>query len=149
VLLYLAFTAPNVMVRWTEAPYLLVILVVLLAIVGFAALSHGANLMQTFPPRMGYFWSVLFTLALSLTIYLNQLHFSEDPQAYPFYELPLGVAGYLPLLITILLFPVIFLGFGLLCRELVVLHHLPLLAAGSAWLLYILSCSGTYIHHRL
>jgi hypothetical protein len=123
VLLYFALTAPNVMARWTEAPYLLVELFVLLAIGGFATLNFlRGSMIQTLSPRMLYFWSVLLTLALTLSIYLNQLHFSDDPQAYPFYAISLGFAGYLPLLITILLFPVVFLNFTLLCRELVVMR---------------------------
>jgi endonuclease/exonuclease/phosphatase family metal-dependent hydrolase len=122
MLLYIAFIAPNVLARWAEAPYLLVLLVVLLAVAGFAALNLvGGGLIQTLPSRLVYFWSVLFTLGLAVSIYLNQLHFSPDPQAYPFYELSLGFAGYLPLLITILLFPFVFLGFSLLCRELILL----------------------------
>ncbi len=123
ILLYFVFTAPQVLARWTGADYRFILPLFMLALTGFAwlmsrrrpRLSHSALLSL----------NLLFILSLALTAGFHQLYFPTDPAAYP---LPASVPSplhLLPLILTLLIFPILLLDFMLLASELVALKPSP------------------------
>jgi endonuclease/exonuclease/phosphatase family metal-dependent hydrolase len=108
-ILYFAFTPPNVLARWTGADYPLIVL-------GLAVVLTAFSAIYTLGPRLwGFFtlaWIVIgnlcFVLAMTLTILPHQLPFPDQPGVYPFYEPPVPFFVYIPLILMILSFPILF-----------------------------------------
>ena len=121
VLLYFAFTSPNVIARWTGASYTLVVTVIALALAVFAWTWAGRR------PSLPLLWSwnIAFVLALVLTILPHQIAFPADPGAYPLAEPPTSQLVYIPMLVMLALSPVILLDFSLLVQELLSLRLSP------------------------
>ena len=118
-LLYFAFSSPNVLVRWTEANYPLVVGGITLALICFILLmATSGRFMMILKPKTVIVWNFIFLLSLVLTILPFQLRFPTDPTGYPFYEPTVPTLVFLPLVLTILLFPVILVDFLLFIREL-------------------------------
>jgi endonuclease/exonuclease/phosphatase family metal-dependent hydrolase len=142
VLLYFAFTSPGVVARWTGANYLLVLAAAILSLAAFSLLwmwqtdqpvgriGNPAPLGGGLPNRPTAFriapaiwlWNLAFVLALVLTILPHQVAFPADPGAYPLDEPQASALVILPLLLMLLVYPVIFLDFSLLVRQMLVLR---------------------------
>jgi endonuclease/exonuclease/phosphatase family metal-dependent hydrolase len=124
VLLYFAFTSPGVIARWTGANYMLVLAVAVLALAIFA-LVWARRVSQTASQRLAstlWVWNLAFVVALVLTILPYQIAFPADPGAYPLEEPQPHALAVVPLLLTLALYPVIFLDFSLLAGELLTLR---------------------------
>jgi endonuclease/exonuclease/phosphatase family metal-dependent hydrolase len=121
VLLYFAFTSPNVIARWTGVSYLLVVAVILLALCSFTWLSSKRRLLAALTPGIVLAWNALFVLALTATISIHQINFPTSAAAYPhaLAEPPVTLWQHVPLILTLLSFPVILLDFVLFARELI------------------------------
>ncbi len=118
VLLYFAFSSPNVVARWTGASYPAVVTALALGVVLFAALGvlRPSRLTGT---RLGLLWAlnVLFVLALVAALWPHQLRFPADVSGYPFYAPDVSFAQRLPLYVMLLLWPVIFIDFAFYAQE--------------------------------
>ena len=121
LLLYFAFTSPNVIARWTGVSYLLVVAVILLALCSFTYLLSKRRLLAALAPRIVLTWNVLFVLALTATISIHQIKFPSNAAAFPhaLAEPPVTLWHHVPLILTLLSFPVILLDFVLFARELI------------------------------
>jgi len=120
ILLYFAYIAPNVIARWTESSYLL-ILAVLMVVIGLFAL-----VLVLWPQRIAslnrnviLLWNVLFVASLVLTLYLHQIKFPAQPVDYPLYAPEVSVLFYVPMLAILILFPIVLIDFILFCQEIV------------------------------
>jgi endonuclease/exonuclease/phosphatase family metal-dependent hydrolase len=132
VLLYLSFTAPNVLARWTGAPYPWVVALVALALFAYAALAALVpRLRALLTPPIVAAWNVAFVMALVCTILIHQLPFPVDPGRYPLYEPALGALHHLPLWLTLILWPVLLLDWALLSQALSDLRPSPRRLGGS------------------
>jgi endonuclease/exonuclease/phosphatase family metal-dependent hydrolase len=120
VLLYFSFTSPNVIARWTGTSYLLVLGVSALSLAGFAWLWARGRL--ALPAAVLWGWNGLFVTALVLTILPFQIAFPSDPGAYPLAEPRPSALSIVPLLLMLALYPVLFLDFSLLAREMLSLQ---------------------------
>ena len=141
VLLYFAFTSPNVIARWTGAPYFLVIALLGSALGGFLLLlAFRSRWLATLPHYVVVLLNVVFVLALVFTILPHQLRFPTEPSGYPFYEPSVSPLMYVPLAILLLLAPLILLDFIYLVREMILIRptHLALAGAFSLCSLYLL-----------
>jgi endonuclease/exonuclease/phosphatase family metal-dependent hydrolase len=122
ILLYFAFTSPNVIARWTEFNYPLV---VVLSVIGLSAFSFFLAARRRFTailrPSIVMIWNLLFLIFLVLTILPHQIRFPIDPGAYPIYEPSLPQLYILPLILMLLSFPIIFINFMVFTRELIAL----------------------------
>ncbi len=132
ILLYFAFASPNVMARWTGASYPAIVIVMALALGGLALLmaTRPHWLANLSAGALGA-WNGLFVLSLTTAVFVQQVRFPADPGGYPLYETP---ATTLPLYLALLLFPVIFVDFGLYARA-VVAQRPSLPALGGAFAL--------------
>ena len=118
VLLYFAFTSPNVVARWTGAGYPAVVATLALGVVLFAVLGVLRPSRMT-GTRLGLLWVLngLFVLSLIAALWPHQLRFPADAGGYPFYAPDVSVAQKLPLYLMLLLWPVIFIDFALFVQE--------------------------------
>lgn len=123
ILLYFAFGSPNVVVRWTQAGYAWVVGGILLVLSLFMLLlTTSRRFLLILTPKTVLVWNILFIVSLVLTILPHQLRFPVSPAGYPFFEPPVSSLAHLPLVLMILLFPVIYVDFLLLIRELVAIR---------------------------
>ena len=117
VLLYFGFTTPNVITRWTEAPYPDVVALLMIGAIGFALLMLGMK--PTSPlsrPTSIVVWNILFLAALVTTLYLHQVPLPVDNSAYPVFAPSPSSFARLTLTITLITFPVVLLDFLLFVR---------------------------------
>ncbi len=118
-LVYFAFSAPNVITRWTGASYIFVVIVIVVSLSAFAALFLlRSDWLAYLTPRRILGINVLFVLALVGTILAHQIRFPAAASAYPLQPAAVGIWAYLPLLLMLLLFPVILLDLCLFLRDL-------------------------------
>ena len=113
-LVYFTFSAPAVIARWTEGNYAFIVITVSLLAVGWAWYSLGRQkLLERLTRPVLVLWNLLFTLCLVGTILVHRVPFPPTPDS------PAVVVGtpnwwqYIPLVLMLLLFPVIFVDMGL------------------------------------
>ena len=132
ILFYFAFTAPNVIARWTGTSYLTIVALMVAVIVGFSfLLLNNLRFWDVLSPWVLLLWNLLFVLALVLTIFPHQLSFPVDPGAYPFLEPPVAPLWNLSIIGMIILFPVLIVDFMLFYKALVDSKPNPLALGGS------------------
>ena len=119
-MLYFAFTSPNVIARWTDANYELILIVVVAALVIYAGvMSYAPHILTRLSRRNLLIWNALFVVALTVTLLAYRVSFPTDPSGYPLPE-PLAPAWQIiPLLMLCALFPVILLDITVYSRELI------------------------------
>jgi endonuclease/exonuclease/phosphatase family metal-dependent hydrolase len=117
-MLYFAFMSPTVISRWTRHDGLLIQVLAGLALVMFAWLfATGRRNVAEMSPKSALLLMALFGLGLTLTLASNQVGLPKDATAYPLFERELNSLWIIPLVGMLLLFPLLFLGFGLLVGE--------------------------------
>lgn len=130
--LYFAFTAPNVLARWTGVDYPLIVLGLAIVLTAFAAFyTLVPRFRGFFTPAMILIGNLCFGLAMTLTILPHQLPFPAQPGAYPFYEPPVPFTAYIPLFLMILFFPILFVDVELCYRVLLKRKVRPPALGGS------------------
>jgi endonuclease/exonuclease/phosphatase family metal-dependent hydrolase len=109
-LVYFAFSAPAVIARWTEGDYALIVTVVSLlsAVWGILAFSRP-GFFDRLPQRWLVIWNILFTLSLTGTILTHRVSFPATPESAAVVVGVPSAIQQIPLVLTLLLFPVIFL----------------------------------------
>lgn len=119
ILVYFAFSSPNVIARWTGVSYPLIVVVMLVSLSGCAGifLRRPTWLSWITPPRL-LAANALFLLSLVGTLLAHQIRFPANPAAYPLAQPAVGVWAYLPLLLMLLLFPLLLLDLILFLRDL-------------------------------
>jgi endonuclease/exonuclease/phosphatase family metal-dependent hydrolase len=131
-MLYFAFSAPNVISRWTRDDYLLIVAASVLALGLVAALfTSRPRLLAMLSPHIVWIWNILFLLALVVTILVNQTGFPVEPGGYPVYEAQNSPWGVFSLRVLLLTFPIVLIDFTLLARELIAARPAPRAAAGG------------------
>lgn len=118
VLLYFAFTSPNVIVRWVEGNYPAILASLGAGMVLFSIIDTiKPQWLRTPKPGILLTWNILFIIALTLTILPYQIQFPLIPEAYPLYEPPKPVWADFALYPMLLLSPILLLDFILYARE--------------------------------
>ncbi|MCP4642272.1 MAG: hypothetical protein GY851_17640 [bacterium] len=119
-LLYFVFIAPNVIARWTEADYGLVVGVLGLSVTGFAFLMTSPRVVEVLT-RRGVLaaWNCVFVVSLTLTVLLHQVTLPNTIEAYPLVAPPIGIGARAFLLLMLLTSPVVLLNL-VVCAERVV-----------------------------
>jgi endonuclease/exonuclease/phosphatase family metal-dependent hydrolase len=115
-LLYFAFTSPNVIARWTDGNYRLILGVVLFALI-VCVVSFKRLL--CLPRGVIIVWNVIFVIALSTTLLAYQINFPVGLSGYPLPEPITPAWASITLILTCLLFPIILLDLVLYSRELI------------------------------
>jgi endonuclease/exonuclease/phosphatase family metal-dependent hydrolase len=111
VLAWFSFSAPAVIARWTQGNYTLIVSAVSLLAIGwvfFSLLRPGWTIKVSRP--MLLVWNLLFTAALTATIVLQEAKLPAVPEGTSVFG-PSTWLQLLPLALTLLLFPVIFIDF--------------------------------------
>jgi len=110
ILSWFSFSAPAVIARWTQGNYTLIVAAVSLFSTGWVLLSLFAPYWpRKITSRLLLAWNLIFTLSLTATILSQQVGYQLTPDSAP---VMVGAPGWmqsLPLVLTMLLFPVIFL----------------------------------------
>jgi len=111
-LLSYAFTLPHMLSSWTDVDFA-VILAVLMAILMLWTwvVVMRQTILSRLTPAIILVWNVLFVVALALMVYVYQIAFPSAPLSSWFYHIPL--------LLTLVLFPIILLDFSLLSDEII------------------------------
>ncbi len=113
-LAWFAFSAPAVIARWTEGNYTLIVTLISLLACGWtlAALARPRWL-DRITPRGLLLWNLLFTLGLTATLLAHRVPFPPAPDSAPVVVTSPGWFAHLLLVLTLLLFPVLFLDLRL------------------------------------
>jgi len=130
-LCYFAFSAPNVIARWTGVDILPIIALLLAALLSVIWITGRATFWNWLSLAKIVAWNVAFLVALLLTILLHQIHFPSDPTAYPLYQSANSVLSFLPLVAMLLLSPVVLVDFRLFIQALLALHLSPRRLGGA------------------
>jgi endonuclease/exonuclease/phosphatase family metal-dependent hydrolase len=121
-ILYFSFTAPNVISRWTEFNYLLVVALVVISLIAFVyVLTARKGITSVLRPSLIMMWNLLFIIFLVLSILPHQIYFPEEATFYPIYEPQLPQLYVLPVVLMLISFPVIYVNFIVFTRELIAL----------------------------
>jgi len=112
LLLYFAFTSPNVIARWTGADYFLVLGLVLFSLCLFAWLWFIGKLPLN--PTFINIVNLVFVVSLLLTILPYQIAFPASPDGYPLLELQMSALANIPLILMLVTFPISIVNFVLL-----------------------------------
>ena len=124
ILLYFAYIAPNVIARWIEGSYLLILAVLMIVIGLFSlVLVLRPQWIASLNRNAIILWNVLFVVSLVLTIYLHQINFPSQPAAYPFYAPQVSALFFVPMLAMLILFPIVLIDFILFCQEFINIKH--------------------------
>jgi endonuclease/exonuclease/phosphatase family metal-dependent hydrolase len=107
---WFAFSAPAVIARWTEGNYRLIIMAVSLFSLIWIGLALGKpDWTDKIAGGWLLAWNLVFTLALTLTLLAQRIPFPPTPESAAIVVVPPGWGKTLPLVLTLLLYPVIFL----------------------------------------
>ncbi len=119
LLLYFAFTAPQVIARWTEVEALPILALLVVALCLFVVVLQQWIKRTTISPALILIWNALFVMALTMTIALHQMNFPIDRAAYPIFGTTVASRHWLPLALALILFPVILVDLGLFTRQII------------------------------
>jgi len=111
ILAWFSFSAPAVIARWTQGNYTLIVSAVSLFTIGwvfFSLLRPGWTIKVSRPLLL--VWNLFFTAALTATIVLQEAKLPAVPEETSVFG-PSTWLQLLPLALTLLLFPVIFIDF--------------------------------------
>ncbi|MEE4194929.1 MAG: endonuclease/exonuclease/phosphatase family protein [Anaerolineae bacterium] len=111
-LLLFAFSAPSVIARWVDGSYAAIVLAVsLLSLVYVEAALHHPAWLQKLLAKKTILWvgNLLFTLALLGTFLAHRVAFPISPDAPAVIVTPPAFWHQIPLAVTLLLFPILFL----------------------------------------
>jgi endonuclease/exonuclease/phosphatase family metal-dependent hydrolase len=109
-LVYFVFSAPGVLARWTAGNYIFIVIVTSGMALGWVILSIFIPEWSAWISSKGLFvWNLLFTLSLVGTILAHRVPFPMTPDAPPVVFGPPTWIQQIPLVLTLFLFPVIFL----------------------------------------
>lgn len=118
VLLYFAFTAPNVVARWTGENYFVILALLLASLEIYAlALAGKVGILERLNPALLWGGNLLFVLSLVLTILAHQVRFPTDPGGYPLSEPQAPAWATISLAVMLILSPLILLDFLLFVRQ--------------------------------
>ena len=123
---YYAFTSPAVIARWVEGNYLWIILIAggSLSLFGILFVWRPARF-TGISPLVLLAYNLLFLISLLLTISPHQLSFPVNPSDYPFFEPSVSPITILPLVLTLLLYPVLIVDFLKIGRALAAANASP------------------------
>ena len=133
LLLYFAFTGPAVIARWTGESYWLVLILAVVALALFAWLwTAGRRVLGGLSRNWLLILTALFVLAMTLTLAIHQVPLPKNPAGYPLLDPEVSGFWIVALVAMLLLYPVLFLDFGLLVEE-TILGRPSLPALGMAF----------------
>jgi len=117
-LAWFAFSAPSVISRWTEGNYRLIVMAVSLLALAWAGVILGkAKWINHISPAWLLIWNLSFTITLVLTLLAHRIPFPQTPDSA---TVVVGTPTWiqqLPLIFTLLLFPVIFLDLRVFANQ--------------------------------
>jgi endonuclease/exonuclease/phosphatase family metal-dependent hydrolase len=114
-LVYFAFSAPSVIARWTEGDYRLIVSIVSLLAISWIAVSlYWPGWIEAATPKVLLAWNTLFAASLTGTLLVHRVPFLQTPDAPAVVVYAPTWVQQLPLFLTLLLFPVIFLDMRIL-----------------------------------
>jgi endonuclease/exonuclease/phosphatase family metal-dependent hydrolase/MFS family permease len=118
-LIYLTFSSPTVIARWTEANHAMItgMLAVLTALF-ILSIVLRPSLVNYIPRWSILLWNGAFVLALCFTIFAHKTAFPPNESLYPIVAPVTKGFQQIPLFLMLLLFPIIFIDLILLIREL-------------------------------
>ncbi len=120
LLVYFAFSSPNVFSGWAGVDFLSVLAVLLAAFTIFLFVYFRTHSLETISPQSVFFWNLIFVLVLVLAIFAHQAIFPASPQSYPLDEPATPWWGTTALFAALFLSPVLLLDFMFFVREIAI-----------------------------
>jgi endonuclease/exonuclease/phosphatase family metal-dependent hydrolase len=132
---FFLFSAPDVLARWTQVNYGFIVSMVSFIALGWAGIILIRPDIFTNISRLGLFLlNIFFTIALCATILANRVPF---PLTVDTPAVVVGIPSWIqqiPLMFTLVLFPVVFLDVLIYSRKIILASHSPSdLAPGLLW----------------
>ncbi|UCG02852.1 MAG: endonuclease/exonuclease/phosphatase family protein [Candidatus Heimdallarchaeota archaeon] len=119
MMIYYSFASPTVISRWTEGDYFFIILLLILMLTFFVIfMTFRRDLLVKLQPWMIWLANAVFILTLVLTIFFNQIQFPSSAGSYPITTPPTTLIHLILLIIMLIFFPILFVDFTLISREL-------------------------------
>jgi len=146
LMLYFAFASPTVISRWTGISYPLIVVVLIVNLVIFAALLGSSWFTHLLSKPIVIVWNALFLATLVLTILPHQIAFPTAASAYPFDAPPGSLLAILPLLCMLVLSPVIVVDLVLVARGIVSETPTPAQLGGAFSLASLLFLVFVFFH---
>jgi endonuclease/exonuclease/phosphatase family metal-dependent hydrolase len=125
LLLYFAFTAPQVVARWTEIDPLPILAMLVVALCLYVFVMSRWIKRTTISPTVILIWNALFVAALTLTIALHQMDLPIERVSYPIHGFAAVSWHWIPLFLALLLSPIIFIDLGLFTRQIIDAQPVP------------------------
>jgi endonuclease/exonuclease/phosphatase family metal-dependent hydrolase len=119
LLLYFAFTAPQVIARWTEVDTLPILAVLVVALCLYVVVVNRWVKRTTISPTVILIWNALFVATLTLTIAVNQMSFPAERSAYPIWGVTAVAWLWIPLILMLFLSPIVFINLSLFTRQII------------------------------
>lgn len=118
VMLYFAWMNPHVTARWTGMSHIPAMALITVAWCGFAVLI-GFPYLRTliFSPKYLAVWNAVFILAMTLTLYRQQVYLPNDPAVYPVSAPATTALDMVAWGLMLLSFPIILINFVLCLAE--------------------------------
>jgi len=111
-----------VLARWTEGNYILITISIIVILSLFAILLISKpELIFNLKPYIILVWNGIFVLFLVVTIAVNQVSSPSTSEIYPIVVSQPTFWQLIPLGLLIILFPIIFIDFILLIRQILIL----------------------------
>jgi len=108
---YFVFASPNVIARWTEISYFWIVTVLMLTLTLFGLLMMFSSSLFLTKQKLLLLWNLLFVAALTATIFLEQVHFPNNPDAFPLFAQSIPTLPIVALSIALILSPVVVADF--------------------------------------
>jgi endonuclease/exonuclease/phosphatase family metal-dependent hydrolase len=119
LLLYFAFTAPQVIARWTEVDPLPILAVLVVALCLYVVVMNRWVKRTVISPILILLWNALFVAAFTLTIALHQMVLPIERINYPIFGVAAVSWHWIPLFLTLILSPIVFIDLGLFTRQII------------------------------
>jgi len=125
-LTYFAFSAPDVIARWTQDSYVLIVTIVSLLSVGWMFLvMDKPDLIEKVSPRVLLLWNLIFTLSLTGTILAHRVSFPLTADSAAVVVGTPTWRSQIPLVLMLVSFPVLFLDLQVFARTLQTANPAP------------------------
>jgi endonuclease/exonuclease/phosphatase family metal-dependent hydrolase len=117
-LAWFAFSAPAVISRWTAGSYTLIVFSISLLAAGWVIIDHFyPDWIKEITPSLLMVWNIAFTLMLVLLLLAHRVDFPAGPGSPPVVVGSPSAIQTVPLILTLVLFPVIFLDLKILANR--------------------------------
>ena len=117
VVVYFVFIAANIVTRWTEFNYHVVVILLMLSLGIFFEEIDSRPARWVRSRWVLFAWNVVFVAAMVLTIWLHQIELPAIEEVYPIYAPPATLLHRVVFVVMLITFPIVVLDFVVFVKE--------------------------------